>query len=128
MPLFQDRQGKWHESKPHIATFRGIHNKAKSKVLIYLFSRYEHGLSAGLSAKELHNRTGVLLTTLRTHLLQWSKQKYVNRRAVEGSRPHYTYTIAERGARFVSIRIPPDKYNEYVKEINEYIKNKAKKY
>ena len=120
MALFQDKYGNWHDSKPHEATFRGKHNKIKSQVLIYLVARYKKGFG-GLSAREIHDAIGVSLTTLKTKLPQWVKWKYVNRKAVSGSRPHYSYTIAERGAKFVSIRIPPDKYNEYVQEINDFI-------
>lgn len=123
MALFQDRYGNWHDSKPHEATFRGKHNKIKSMVLIYLFHRYKQGLG-GLSARDIHSHIGVSLTTLKTKLPQWVKWGYVNRKAVVGSRPQYSYTIAERGARFVSIRIPPDRYNEYVQEINDYIRRK----
>ncbi len=119
MSVFQDRHGNWHNSQPHEATFRGKHNKIKSMVLIYLFARYKKNLG-GLSAKEIHTTIGVSLTTLKTKLPQWVKWGYVNRRAVAGSRPHYSYTIAERGAKFVSIRIPPDKYNEYAQEINNF--------
>ena len=76
-------------------------------------------IASSLSAIELHQATGVLLTTLQAKLPLWVKWEYLNRRAVSGKRPHYTYTIAERGAKFVSLRIPLDKYAEYVREIND---------
>lgn len=117
--------GRFHDSQPHEATFNGKHNMAKSKVLIVLLARYKQGLG-GLSARELHNATGVSLTVLKTKLSQWAKWKYVVRRVASGYRPHYSYTISERGAKFILIRIPADRYNEYVAEINAF-KNKLSK-
>lgn len=118
MAVFQDRHGNWHESRAHEATFNGSHNQAKSLVLITLFQRYKARLG-GLSASELHAVTGVSLTVLRSKLLVWTKWKYVQRRVAEGKRPHYSYTISERGSKFVTIRIPPDRKNDYISMLNE---------
>ncbi|MFH0942540.1 MAG: hypothetical protein V1823_05940, partial [Chloroflexota bacterium] len=53
---------------------------------------------------------------------KWYKWRYVDRRAVgvDGAKPHYVYGIAERGIHFVDDRIPADKYNAYIAEINAH--------
>lgn len=106
----------------HIATFNGRHNSNISKTLIVLYSRKQRGITAGLSAKELHLATGVSYDNLRAKLTKWYNWRYLDRRAVgvDGGRPHYVYTIAERGIHFVEDRIPLDRYNDYITEIKTF--------
>ena len=125
MALFQDKKGEWHDSQHHTATFKGSHNSVKSKVLIYLLHRYKRGLG-GLSAREIALYTGVKLSSLKSLLNRWVTWHYVQRRVSVGVRPCYSYSISERGARFVSTRIPDYKYNQYVTEINEHNRNKGR--
>lgn len=106
----------------HVATFRGKHNKLKGKILIYLLHCFKNDLGSK-SAVELADATGVSLTSLQARLPLWTRWHYVNRRAVAGSRPHYAYSITDRGIHFVRDRIPDVYYGEYVQEINEHIRS-----
>jgi len=120
---FYASDGRLITPKRHIATFRGKHNVNKSKVLIYLFSRLYQGFNDALSAQELIRFTGCPHKSVLNKLTFWYNIRYLNRRAVgvDGGRPHYTYTLAERGIHFVRNRIPPDKFNQYVKELNDHL-------
>jgi len=115
--MFRDNHGRIHQRLPHEATFRGIHNASKAKVLIalYLWARE-------LSARDLHRYTGVSAATLATKLVIWSRDhKYLKRRAVSGNtRPHYVYSLASRGLRFVRERIPTDRGDDYIRECLEF--------
>jgi len=113
--------------QPHEATFRGKHNAAKAKTLIYLFDRYQNQ-QRSLSAGEIHQETGVLLTTLRSKLGKWVKWGYVNRRlAHRNGQPCFSYTIGERGARFVTERIGVWRKNRYHEEILDWLSKKQGK-
>ena len=127
MALFQDKRGKWHESKPHEASFNGLHNRVKSKALIILFNRYQNRLG-GLSAKGISEAAGVKLGSLSGLLTKWVAWGYCNRKAVAGkSGAYYSYTISERGAKFVNLRIPADKLREYNQEIADHVRDKGRK-
>lgn len=130
---FQAKDGRLIVPKRHIATFRGKHNCNTAKVCIVLYDRLKRGENSGLSAAELARYTGCNYDSLRAKLTKWHEWRYLDRHAVgsDGERPHYTYTIAQRGIRFVLHRIPRDHYNDYVKEINAFRishKNNAKRY
>lgn len=109
--------------KRHIATFQGKHNKNKAKVLIFLYYVRFHGFNKSYGAQELSIFTGCPYQSVLNSLGKWYKWRYLDRRAVgaDGMRPHYAYTIGERGVHFIKNRIPPDKFNQYVKELNDHL-------
>ncbi len=107
---------------PHEATFNGIHNASKSKVLITLYHhRHKLGNNGGLSLRELSIYSGVPYSYLESRLGKWAKWKYVLRKVkMGGNRPVFCYEIAARGEKFVEIRIPADRREDYVKEIRQW--------
>ncbi len=100
----------------HTADFTGKNNSSKGKVLIYLL--YKKGQFR--TARQLHDETGVSYDYLRARLSFWYNIRYINRKVVtpRRGRPMWAYCIAERGEHFVNSRIPVEKHNEYVGEIN----------
>jgi predicted transcriptional regulator len=122
MRPFQARDGRIIVPRQHIAKFNGDNNRSKSKVLIWLYSRLQHGYTSGLSALELSQAVGVSYSSLQSSLSKWYKWRYIDRRPVssDSGHPHYTYAIADRGVHFVEDIIPRDKYDQYVSEIREF--------
>jgi hypothetical protein len=116
--------------QPHIATFNGKHNASKSKVLIYLNWRDRNNLPL-VSAAEIHRDTGVSLNYLRWRLTYWQKKnwEYIKRkvRSQDKGPPVYVYEIDIRGRQFVLWRIPADKRNQYIQEINDWQKSQSTK-
>lgn len=114
MVTFKDRHGQWHESKPHIATFNGSHNAMKSKCLIYLSQSQEW-----LSVSMLAQAANVNYESLRVKISLWYKWRYIKRRVANPNhgRPYFEYHIDQRGQQFCDIRIPKDKFAEYVRQI-----------
>ncbi len=106
----------------HVATFRGKHNCNTAKVCIVLYDRVKRGENSGLSVGELAKYTGCNYDSLRAKMSKWYEWRYLDRRAVgnNGERPHYNYTIAQRGINFVQYRIPAKRYKDYVAEINAF--------
>lgn len=120
MPIFTSKEGKLIVSRPHKATFHGIHNATKSKVLIVLYwLKNTVGDNTGMSAIELSEKAGVNYNYLKTRIGKWHDWKYVSRRAVGQSkgRPIYRYTIAQRGEHFIEDIVPRDILARYIDEI-----------
>ena len=107
----------------HIADFTGKNNSCKSKVLIYLLcikGKY-------CTARQLHDKTGVGYDYLRQRLSFWFNIRYLNRKVLAPAKgkPCWAYCIAERGERFVNFRLPSDKRNEFVNDINNWSEVKS---
>jgi hypothetical protein len=66
---------------------------------------------------------------LKSRLKFWYRIHYLRRSAIDPGegRSLFVYRIDERGIRFVDERIPPDRYSDYVGEINEWSRNNAKR-
>jgi hypothetical protein len=117
---------KFATRKRHIATFQGVHNNAKSKVLIILYNRmFTEGFNTGLNAREIHLLSGVPYSTL-SALSKWHRWGYLSRRAIDnGSRPVFVYWLGARGKHFLEDRIPPAKLRQYTEEIKAYRNEKG---
>ncbi len=129
MRQFYSKDGRLITPRPHEAHFEGKHNASKAKVLIYLEYRYRKGFYHGMTAQQLHDATGVNFNYLKSRLTYWYHIGYLKRGVIEREkgRSLYTYRIDDRGIRFVYERIPLDRYNDFVREINEWRKNNAKR-
>lgn len=116
MRPFNSKDGRLIVPVDHMADFTGKNNSSKSKVLIWLL----HNKGKFRTARQLYNDIGVDYDYLRTRLSFWYNIRYLNRKAVipRMGRPAWAYCIAERGEHFVNARIPVEKYNEYIAEIN----------
>ena len=127
MRPFTTKDGRTIEPRGHEATFRGLHNASKSKVLIYLRHWLKHG-KGGQTARQLSEATGVSYDYLRARLSFWHRIRYIDRRAIDPGqgRPQFAYKISERGLRFVTDRIPPDRLADYIAELNLWRKDHAK--
>lgn len=103
---------------PHVATFNGRHNANKTKTLIIL----NHFNKQSLTAKEIHYYSGVPLLYLRQRLTFWYRIRYVDRQLAErAGRPCWSYRIDERGTKFLNNRVPHDKLDLYIGEINAWV-------
>ena len=107
--------GKVVLAHPHIATFRGKHNKSKSKAFIILLRKKK------LTLSQLAKASGVSYNYLGSRLWKWVEWGYL-RRSVAGCPAGrdslvYYYSPTARARRFVSSRIPPEKFKQYVKEL-----------
>lgn len=123
MPVFTSKEGKLIISRPHKASFHGIHNASKSKVLIVLYwLKNTVGDNTGLSVKELAEKSGCNYDYLKTRLGKWHDWRYVSRRAVGQvvGRPIYKYSIAQRGEHFIEDIIPKDILSRYIDEIKSH--------
>jgi len=116
MQPFESKDGRVIVPYSHTADFTGKNNSTKSKVLIWLI----HNKGKYRTARQLADDTGVSYDYLRARLSFWYNIRYINRKVVtpRKGRPVWAYCIAERGEHFVNNRIPVDKHNEYVKDIN----------
>ena len=122
MDPFYSKDGRLIEPYDHLADFTGKNNSCKSKVLIWLL----HLKGKYRTARQLHDDTGVGYDYLRQRLSFWYNIRYLNRHAIlpTRGRPFWAYCIAERGEHFVNDRLPADKCNEYIKEINSWRENR----
>ena len=95
-------------------TFKGKHNCNTAKVCIALYYRRKRGENSCLAVAELARYTSCNCDSLRAKMSKWYEWRYLDRRAVgsDGERPHYTYTIAQRGINFVLHRILRERYND----------------
>lgn len=124
MQPFETKDGRQIIPVDHQADFTGRNNSSKSKVLIYL----NHvGASKYLTARQLADKTGVGYDYLKARLSFWFNIRYLNRkvRAPVKGKPAWCYAIAERGKHFVTDRIPGEKKDQLVGEINAWIKAAA---
>ncbi len=104
--------------KRHIASFNGLHNHSKSLVLLYLLGRRSSGLG-GVTVRELALGTGVGYNSLKASMSKWTRWKYLTRRigTTKSGMPIFVYSIAKRGLRFTSERIPPERRLAYASEL-----------
>ena len=124
MRPFYSKDGRMIEPRDHIADFTGKNNSCKGKVLIYLL----HVKGKYLTARQLHDTTGVSYDYLKGRLSFWFNIRYVNRKVLAPAKgkPAWAYCIAERGELFVNYRIPQDKRNEFIQEINDWNESKRR--
>jgi hypothetical protein len=129
MRSFYSKDGRLITPRPHEAHFLGKHNASKAKAIIYLEFLYRKGYKSWLTANQIHNETGVSFEYLKSRLTYWYRIRYLKRGVIDQSkgRSLYTYRIDDRGIRFVNERIPFDRYADYVREINAWRKNNAKR-
>ncbi len=102
--------------REHIADFTGLNNSSKSKVLLYLL----HEKGKYFTARQLHEETGVSYDYLRGRLSFWYNIRYLDRApiiSVKGKLA-WGYRIDDRGEHFVKDRIPQEKREEYLSDIN----------
>jgi len=103
------------ESHP---SWRGKHNSVKSKVLLQLYSVWAKGDADGLCLAELAALTGTIASSLKTLLPRWTQWHYTRRKAkIHNNKPVFSYLIDARGRRFVELRIPESKREQFVAEI-----------
>lgn len=115
MRPFISKDGRTIVPVDHTACFIGRNNSCKGKTLIWL--KYKKGKF--YTARQLHEATGVSYAYLRSRLSFWYNIRYLNRKVVSyKGRAVWAYAIAERGEHFVTERIPIEKSNEFVDEIN----------
>lgn len=116
MRPFYTKDGRLIVPVDHMADFTGNNNSSKSKVLIYLL----HRKGQYRTARQIHEETGANYDYLRARLSFWFNIRYINRRVVTHAkgRPMWAYCIAERGEHFVNDRIPTEKRDHYISEIN----------
>lgn len=120
MRPFYSKDGRLIVPLEHEAKFVGKRNSCKGKVLIILY----HFKDKYLTARQIHEYTGVSYEYLETRLSFWYNIRYINRKPLSRAKgqPVWTYQIAERGKHFVDFRMPQDSHNTYVSEINAWIK------
>jgi len=125
MEPFQAKNGRVIIPEEHIVDFTGKNNSCKSKVFLYLI----HKEGSYLSALQLNWVTGVSYAYLKQRLSFWYNIRYLNRKATKPAkgRPSWAYCIAERGINFLNIRLPEDKRNQYIAEMNAYNAKKVGK-
>jgi hypothetical protein len=118
MKPFKSTDGRMIYPRTHLARFEGKRNSCKSKTLLVLYNEPEKYLTA----KQLHQLTGVSLAYLEVRLTFWYNIRYVNRKptAPAHGRPVWGYLIAERGRHFVDDRIPREKRMTYLIEIKQW--------
>ena len=118
MRPFYSKDGRVIVPYDHTVDFTGKNNSSKGKVLIWLL----HRKGQFRTARQLADDTGVNYDYLRGRLSFWFNIRYINRKVVipHRGRPLWAYCIAERGEHFVNNRIPVEKHNEYVNEINQW--------
>jgi predicted ArsR family transcriptional regulator len=116
MRPFYSKDGRLIVPHDHTAYFGGRNNRSKGMVLIWLL----HHKGQFRTARQLADETGVNYDYLRARLSFWFNIRYVNRKVVlpRRGRPVWSYCIAERGEHFVENRIPVEKRNEYISDIN----------
>ena len=103
------------ESHP---SWRGLHNSTKSKILLQLYAAWSRGNIEGLCLSELVTLTGTSPLSLQTLLPRWVRWEYTKVGAkLYHDRAVKCYKIAPRGRRFVELRIPPSKREEFIAQI-----------
>ena len=99
------RDGKVRLARRHIATFHGIHNHSKSRVVLVLcHRRFTLKTNTGLTARQLSEQSGIGHRYLKDRLHKWIEWQYLKReRAVSPTSglPCFSYTIAACGILFV---------------------------
>jgi hypothetical protein len=103
------------ESHP---SWRGRHNQVKSKILLQLYSVWSKGDDTGLCLAELVKLTGTSPTSLHTLLPRWTRWHYIRRKAkIFNNKPVFSYLIDMRGRRFIELRLPQGKREQFIAEI-----------
>ncbi len=115
---------------PHKATFKGVHNAVKTKVLMVLYDReLQKGISTGLTARQLHFESGVNYDTLRSELGKWHSWGYVSRRGKDDGqgRAIWHYYLAARGKHFLENRVPAKVLKRYQSELQAWWRSRGDK-
>ena len=102
--------------RDHVACFIGKNNSAKGKTLLYLL----HEKGKYFTARQLHEETGVSYDYLRQRLSFWFNIRYLDRApsiSVKGKLA-WGYCIDDRGEHFVKDRIPEERREAYLAEMN----------
>lgn len=125
MEPFYSKDGRRINPEDHIASFNGKRNVSKGKALLIL----QHFDGEYLTANEIHHATGVRLSYLHQRLSFWYNIRYINRKLTDrGGHPCYEYKLADRGRRFVDIRMPAETRDKYIEEINNWLKINSLRY
>ena len=96
-------------------SFEGNHNELRSKCLLVLYDRYLGGKQRqGLTVRELAERAGVNLSSVKVKIMLWCKWKYLL-----GYRTSpYTFRIAARGRKWIDRhRCRGMPFDRYMQEI-----------
>ena len=115
---------------PKVATFRGVHNKTKVAILLTLFDRERQGLG-GLNLGELAQYCPMPYASLKVTVGKLSRpgwlyiQKHLSKNN-KTNKPCFSYSIAERGVRFLKERTPAEVIQQVAAQIREYRKTGGK--
>lgn len=100
------------------ASFKGKNNASKIKALLVLYMvKNEWHKRQGIGVAELAQISGVSYKYLKARLKYWHWWAYVYRHGRE--RP-YSYTICERGERFIESIVPRPLLDGYIAEIRRH--------
>jgi predicted transcriptional regulator len=111
-----------------VARFSGAYNRTKSKAFIVLYLHKIKGIKQGLDCLTISKLAGVSRIVVTKAIRKWTKWQYVNRKLglQAKGRPAFTYTISQKGIRYVTEVMPPEIYDKYLKEIQEHQKGGKK--
>jgi len=106
---------------PPRASFNGVHDQVKSKVLIILYLRWKQDIKKGLCCRELAEQSGEKLSTIKRKVYAWAKWELVRQKPGRvGTRCVALYYILPKGMHYVIYVIPPEIYSKYLNEIREH--------
>ena len=114
--------------KRRIATFKGKHNRSKSKVLLLLYHVKHHQEdTSGRTARWLYINSGVPYSSLQSRLGQWAKWGYVTRHTSKGldGKPCWYYRLGIKGKKFVENILnvyAPEMIPQYLQEMKDFQK------
>jgi len=114
--------------KRRIATFKGKHNRSKSKVLLLLYHvKHHQGDSSGRTARWLFINSGVPYSSLQSRLGTWTKWGYLTRYTSKGfdGQPCWHYRLGLKGRKFVENILgvyAPEMIPEYLQEMKDFQK------
>ena len=109
--------------EPKTATFNGLHNRTKVRILLALYDRQRRG-QPGVSLGERVRLIPVGYDSLKVTLSKLSRPRwdYILKKPGknEAGRPVMLYSIAARGVRFLRDRTPAEVIAEVAAEIRAY--------
>jgi hypothetical protein len=109
-------------TKP-VASFNGKHNEAKAMCFIWLYELSKMGDNFGLTVKGLYDFTGINAGYVQERIRFWKQWKYLIRKV--SSKPRQDgglilYSLSSHGKEYVTDKIPPEKYQEYLAKIMDW--------
>ena|GEM_PF-1528161 len=114
--------------KPRRATFRGKHNRSKSKVFLLLYHvRHHQGDTNGRTARWIYINSGVPYSSLQARLGKWTEWGYLTRYTAKGidGQPCWHYKLGQKGRKFIEKVLTyyaPEMIPQYLQEIRDFQK------